>query len=209
MKVKFLFTAVLLLMLVLNGSGCSDSAEEPIDIPEQEPISGTIYRLEDNRILVVGSITDVNIPWNEWFEQGHRAVYFAVEDDTVVELGGEETSADILARGQSVEVYHEGFLAESYPEQGKALKVVITDQTSAEEEFIESGRFIGLTEDGLLEMKISGVPEELPAKSYAITNAAREVLSGMELKEEEVILIRYINDDASDGLIFDLGRIDN
>ena len=209
MKVKLFITAMLLLVLVLSGAGCSGPTEEPIDIPDQEPISGTIYRFDDNRILVVGGITDVNIPWSEWFEQGHRAVYFAVEDDTIVELDGEETSADILARGQSVEVHHEGFLAESYPEQGKALKVVITDQASAEEEFIDSGRFIGLTEDGLVEIKISGTPEELPAKSYAITNAAREVLSGMALKEEEVILIRYINDDASDGLIFDLGRIDN
>lgn len=209
MKVKFLFTAVLLLMLVLSVTGCSVSAEEPIDIPEQEPISGIIYRLEDNRILVVDGITDVNIPWSEWFEQGYRAISFAVDDDTTVELSGEVVTTDNLARGQRVEVYHEGFLAESYPERGKALMVVITEQTSAEEEQVDSGRFVGLTEDGLVEIKISGTPEELPAKIYAITNAAREVLSGMELKEEEVILIRFINDDASDGLIFDLGRIDN
>ncbi len=209
MKVKFLFTAVLLLMLVLNGSGCFDSAEEPIDIPEQEPISGVIYRLEDNRILVVDGITDVNIPRSEWFEQGHRSVYFAVEDDTTVELDGNEVTADSLARGQKVEVYHEGFLAESYPEQGKALKVVITDQASAEEEMIDTGRFIGLIEDGLLEIKIAGVPEELPTKNYALTNEAREVLSSLALQEEEVILIRYISDETTDGLVFDLERVEN
>jgi hypothetical protein len=209
MKVKYLFMALLIVILVLSLTGCSKPAEEPIDVPEQEPISGTIYRLENNRILVVDGITDVNIPWSEWFEQGHRAVYFAVEDDTIVELDGEENTAENLARGQKVEVYHEGFLAESYPEQGKALKVVITDQTSADEELIESGRFIGLTEDGLLELKVSGVPEEMPAKIFAITNEARQVLSDMALEEEEVILIRYINDEATGGLIFDLGRVDN
>jgi len=208
-KVKLLFTAVLLLVLVLGGAGCSDPAEEPIDIPEQEPISGTIYRFDNNRILVVGGITDANIPWTEWFEQGHRAVYFAVEDDTIVELKGDSVTVDNLARGQKVEVYHEGFLAESYPEQGKALRVVITDQSSTEEEFIDTGRFIGLTEDGLLKIKISGVPDELPAKEYAMTDAARDVLSGMELGEEEEVLIRFISDEETNGLIFDLSRIDN
>jgi hypothetical protein len=183
MKAKLLFITVLVLMLALSGTGCSGPAEEPIDDPEQEPISGTIYRFDDNRILVVDGITSVNIPWSKWFEQGHRAVYFTVEDDTMVELNGEEVRAENLSRGQKVEVYHEGFLAESYPEQGKALKVVITDQTSAEEELIESGRLIGLTEEGLLEIKISGVPEEMPAKIYAITSEAREVLSSMTLEE--------------------------
>jgi hypothetical protein len=209
MKVKLLIAAMMILALVLSGIGCSGPAEEPSDTPEQEPISGTIYRFDDGRILVVEDIDNVNIPWSKWFEQGHRAVYFALEDDTIVELNGEESTVNILARGQKVEVYHEGFLAESYPEQGKAFKVVVTDQSSAEEELLESGRFIGLTEDGLLELKISGTPEELPAKSYAITNEAREVLSGMELSEEEVILIRYTSDETTDGLIFDLEKIEN
>lgn len=208
MKAKLLLITVLVLMLALFGTGCSGPAEEPIDDPEQEPISGTIYRFEDNRILVVDGITNVNIPWSKWFEQGHRAVYFTVEDDTMVELNGEEVRAENLFRGQKVEVYHEGFLAESYPEQGKALKVIITDQTSAAEELIESGRLIGITEEGLLEIKISGVPEEMPAKIYAITSEACEVLSSMNL-QEEVILFRYISDETTDGLIFDLERLDN
>jgi hypothetical protein len=209
MRVKLFITATLLLMLVLSGTGCSGPAEEPVDIPEQEPISGAIYRFEDNRILVVGGITDVNIPWDEWFEQGHRAVYFAVEDDTIVELNGEKVTAAMLARGQKVDVFHEGFLAESYPEQGKALKVVITDPNAAEEELIDTGRYISLTADGLLEIKISGIPDELPARNYAITDEALAVLSAMGLQENEEIIIRYIADEETDGLIFELARIDH
>ncbi len=64
------------------------------------------YSIEDGRILVVSGIADVNIPRSEWFEQGNRAVYFAIEDDTIVELNGEQVDVGLIARGQKVDDYH-------------------------------------------------------------------------------------------------------
>jgi len=72
---------------------------------------------------------------------------------------------------------------------GKAVKVVITDSEAAEEAYTDSGRYIGIMVNEsveLLEVEISGVPEEMESRFF-----------------------RYLEDDESDGLIFDLTRIEN
>ena len=202
----------IVILVMFFGAGCSINGDEPSQEPGQEPISGTVYSIENGRILVVSGLEDVNIPWSVWFEEGYRAVYFAVEDDTVAELDGEKVDTSLIARGQKVDVYHEGFLAESYPEQGKALRVVITDPEAAEEEFIDSGRFIGVMVNEsaeLLEIKISGVPEEMPSRFYHLTDQAWNVFNSLDLEPKEVIIFRYMEDDQTDGLIFDFARLEN
>ncbi len=198
---------ILLAVTMLAAAGCGSGEEDPVD--EVEPISGLIYSIEENAILVVGDIDSVNIPRAEWFEQGKRAVYFTLTEETVIESAGEVVTAAQLARGQRVAVYHPGFLAESYPEQGGALKVVILDSSAAEDFSIDSGRFMGLAETGLVEVKISGTPDELPARSYRLTTEAAKLVDELALDVEEEILFRYLPDQESDGLIFDLDRIMN
>lgn len=201
----FLFS--LLAVAILAAAGCGGETDVPVD--EVEPINGLIYSLEENAILVVGDIDNVNIPREEWFENGKRAVYFTLTAETVIEYEGEEVSADQLARGQRVDVYHEGFLAESYPEQGGALKVVILDSSAAEDFSIDSGRYMGKAETGLIEVKISGTPDELPARSFRLTAEAAKLIDNLALDVEEEILFRYLPDQGSDGLIFDLERFAN
>ena len=208
---KFVWFSVLAVILaIFVVVGCTSESVEPE--PEPEPISGTVYSIENGRILVVSGIEDVNIPRNQWFEQGKRAVYFAIEDDTVVELNGEQVDTTLIARGQDVDVFHAGFLAESYPEQGSALRVVITDAEAAEEEHTDSGRFIGVMVNGtdeLLEVHISGVPEEMPSRLFRLTDPAWNVFNNLDLLPEDEIIFRYLEDDESDGLIFDLSRLEN
>jgi hypothetical protein len=201
-----LFLAVLLVTGLIT-IGCGEDRAEPIDSPE--PIGGRIYAIDGNVILVVGGINEVNIPREEWFEAGKRAVYFTVTGDTIIEHKGETFSAERLARGQKVEVYHEGFLAESYPEQGGALRVVITDDTPAAEFQTDSGRFMGQIEDNSIEIKISGVPDEIPGRLYRLTAEARDHLDRLGLEVEEVIIFHYLPDEDYEGLIFDLNRIIN
>jgi len=205
-SLSYAFLAVLL-VFGLFTAGCGQEQGEQIDSPD--PISGLIYEIEGNVILIVGEISDVNIPREEWFEAGRRAVYFTVTDDTVIELGGETVSAERLSRGQKVEVFHEGFLAESYPEQGGALRIVIVEDTPAEEYQTDSGRFMGLIDNNLIEIKISGVPEELPGRLFRLTAEALNQLDRLGLEVEEVILFHYLPDEESDGLIYDLERITN
>jgi hypothetical protein len=208
MKIRVkIFLVALLAITMLTAAGCGGGEEDPVDAVE--PISGLIYSIDENAILVVGDIDNVNIPRAEWFEQGKRAVYFTLTEETVIESEGEVVTVDQLARGQRVDVYHEGFLAESYPEQGGALKVVILDSNAAEDFSIDSGRYVGQVETELIEVKISGIPDELPARSFRLTAEAASLVSKLALDAEEEILFRYLPDQESDGLIFDLERIAN
>lgn len=204
-SVNFLLIT-LLAVTMMAAAGCSGE-EDPVDAVE--PIGGLIYSVEENAILVVGDIDNVNIPRDEWFENGKRAVYFTLTEETVIEVEGEVGTLDQLARGQRVDVYHEGFLAESYPEQGRALKVVVLDNNTAADFSIDSGRFMGQVGTELIELKISGTPDELPAKSFRLTAEAARLVNKLALDAEEEILFRYLPDQESDGLIFDLERITN
>ncbi|MGM0652574.1 MAG: DUF3221 domain-containing protein [Bacillota bacterium] len=198
------------ILVMLGGIGCSIEGNDNNHEPGSEPISGTVYSIENGRILVIENIDDVNIPRSEWFEKGKRAVYFAVEEDTTAELDGEQVDPDLITRGQEVDVYHEGFLAESYPEQGKAQKIVITDPESAEEAYTDTGRFVGIMVNEsveLLEVKISGVPEEMESRFFRMTDQVRIIVDELDLKPEEEIIFRYLEDDESEGLIFDLARL--
>ena len=212
MKKTFFFLTVTVMLIMAVLMGCSTEDKDPGQEPGAEPVSGTIYSIENGRILVVKDIDDVNIPRSEWFEQGKRAVYFTVDEDTVAELDGEQVSTDLIARGQEVDVYHEGFLAESYPEQGKAVKVVITDSEAAEEAHTDSGRFIVIMVNEsveLLEIEISGVPDEMESRFFRITDQIWTVVDNLGLEPEEEIIFHYLEDDESDGLVFDLWRIEN
>ncbi len=204
-----IFTSVLIMLI---GLGCSTEDNDINHEPGAGPISGTVYSIENERILVVSNLDNVNIPRSEWFEQGKRAVYFAVDEETTVELNGEQVGIDLIARGQKVDVYHEGFLAESYPEQGKAVKIVITDSEAAEEAYTDSGRFIGIMVNEsveLLEIEISGVPEEMGSRFFRITDQIWTIVDNLDLEPEDEIIFRYMEDDESDGLVFDLKRIEN
>lgn len=211
MTKKIILFAAMILAVFMIVSGCAKGViEDNNDMAG--PISGLIYSIEENRILVIGGIDDVNIPQEKWFESGNRAVYFSITEETIIELNEETVSAERLARGQMVDVYHEGFLAESYPEQGGALKIVIVNTDSAGEYSTDSGRYIGIMVNGegeLLEVKISGVPDEMPSRLYKMTDEAREIIVDLELEAEEEIIFRYLPDSDSEGLIFDLSRIVN
>ncbi|MDY6827614.1 MAG: DUF3221 domain-containing protein [Bacillota bacterium] len=212
MKKGILFFLLPCLILVVLAVGCT--AEQPVDdvdedVDEMEPISGLIYEIDEGKILVVSEIKDVNIPRQLWFEGGKRAVYFAVDDDTVIELDGEQLGQDKLARGQKVDVWHEGFLAESYPEQGKAITISIVENIEAEECRTDSGRYMGQPAEDQIEIKISGVPEDLPPRIFTLKDEARAVLDHMELQPEEEIMFRYLPGGETEGLIFDLHKINN
>ncbi len=212
MKVTVSIITLISILFMLIVIGCSSEDNGLDHEPGSEPISGTVYSIENGSILVVSDLDDVNIPRSEWFEQGKRAVHFAVDEDTIAELDGEQVDTDLIARGQKVDVYHEGFLAESYPEQGKAVKVVITDSEAAEEAYTDSGRYIGIMVNEsveLLEIEISGVPEEMESRFFRFTEQIWTIVDNLDLEPEDEIIFRYLEDDESEGLVFDLWKINN
>ncbi len=113
---------LLFISAVITGCGDANNAMDNI----QEPVTGLIFSMQENEILVVEGISDANIDSDEWFQAGKRAVYFKIDDETIIESRGENVSKNILAKGQKVMVWpKDGDLFESYPEQGKAERIVI------------------------------------------------------------------------------------
>lgn len=115
---------VLFTILILVGCQLTNQTK----VPEREAdVVGLIYQLEsdNNSILVVSGIEDIDIPYDEWFEEGKYAVVFRIEKDTIIINGKDKLDFSLLKEGQRVKVWHTGVLAESYPMQGEAVYVEV------------------------------------------------------------------------------------
>lgn len=108
-----------ILAALAAAAGCTPTPEAVSDI------TGLIYQIEGDTILVVEGIDDTDIPYEEWFENGHNAIAFTVTSDTILQMGSEKISFDQLQAGQKAEVWSTRVLLESYPQQGTAKKVVV------------------------------------------------------------------------------------
>lgn len=109
--------------VLLTAAGCSVVLGSGENTPPE--ITGLIFSVDGNKILVVKGIENANIPYDEWFEAGHRAIYFTITGSTEIRYSGKKVSMEKLEKGQKVQVWAEGPLMESYPEQGEARKIVI------------------------------------------------------------------------------------
>jgi hypothetical protein len=119
---KFLLLALSGLLLIA-AAGCNVVSGTGDSSPPT--ISGLIFAVDGDRILVVEGIDSADIPYDVWFDAGNRAVFFTVTKDTVITGGGSKVSADKLQKGQKVQVWADGPLMKSYPEQGGAGKIVV------------------------------------------------------------------------------------
>lgn len=104
------------LLITLVAAGCSENSGDP-------DITGLIVAIEDSRVLVVADLDEVSTDFEDW--EGRRAIYITVTDKTAIRMGGGKGSFEDLAVGQKVEAWADGAIAESYPEQAAAKKIVI------------------------------------------------------------------------------------
>jgi|HigsolmetaAR203D_1030402.scaffolds.fasta_scaffold01782_4 hypothetical protein len=106
---------------VTSGSGTEQ--EQPEKLLEQ----GDVIRLEDNRLLVTAYVDRDGAPYVE-------AYSLRLTDDTVLEdAEGRTLGVDELEAGARVEVWSVGPIAESYPAQGEAARIVVlADPASGE-----------------------------------------------------------------------------
>lgn len=109
-----LITICIIFALFLTGCGLNELSKDP-------DITGIIYSTGEQEILVVEGIESAGIAYEDWSEEGFRAVYFRIDTDTII-LDEEEQkiSFNNLYIGQLVDVWITGPVAESYPEQAKA-----------------------------------------------------------------------------------------
>lgn len=210
LDVLLFIVSSLVFVLFLITAGCTAiNNSQDKNNQASEPFTGMIYELDAGKILVVSEINDANIPREAWFETGKPAIYFHLKDSTIIEFEGNEIPKDQLARGQVVKVWPDGLIAESYPAITAAARIIVVDKTAAEDYLIDSGRYISNPEEHLIEIKISGVPDELPSRLFRLTAEAQEKLIALELKSEENIIFRYVSAEQTEGLIFDVNRIIN
>lgn len=122
---KLLILCVVITFVIV---GCSFLSKDNITSRDPDAI-GLVYEVYEERqsILVVSDIDDINIDYDEWFAAGNYAAVFSTEDDTTYYKGNYQVDFDSLKKGQEVKVWHTGSLAESYPMQGVAIKIVIID----------------------------------------------------------------------------------
>jgi ABC-type uncharacterized transport system auxiliary subunit len=93
-----------------NGSnGAIDTNEEMY-----EGVSGFIVSFTDNSMLVIG------------VKDHQEATYYSLNDKTIVEnSNGDWLAVADLQVGQFVDTFYQGAIAESYPAQGRAAKVIV------------------------------------------------------------------------------------
>ncbi|WP_312811248.1 DUF3221 domain-containing protein [Sedimentibacter sp.] len=114
-------------IMIFTIAGCTAASDK---LPDRDPDAiGLIYEVdaESQRILVVSDIENVDISYEEWFEAGKYAAFFKVTKDTTINDDGTVTDFSSLKKGQKVEVWHTGVLAESYPMQGEAVYINIIE----------------------------------------------------------------------------------
>lgn len=113
--------------MIFTITGCASTSNK---LPDREPDAiGLIYDVDNDgqRILVVSDIESVDIEYNEWFEAGKYAAYFKITEKTTINDKGTIADFSSLKKGQKVEIWHTGILAESYPMQGEAVYVNIIE----------------------------------------------------------------------------------
>jgi hypothetical protein len=114
-----MLTLLITAAFITAAAGCTPAA--PPDI------TGLIYSVEGDSFLVVEGIDTADIAYDEWFEKGNNAIVFTVNSGTVLQKNGKKVAFEQLQKGQNVQVWSTGGLMKSYPLQGTAKKVVITD----------------------------------------------------------------------------------
>lgn len=113
---RFLLFLAATLLITLAAAGCSENYGDP-------DITGLIVAIEDRRILVVADLDEISTDFEDW--EGRRAIYFTVTNKTKIRIDGGKGSFEDLAVGRLVEAWADGAIAESYPEQAAAKKIVI------------------------------------------------------------------------------------
>ncbi len=119
MKCRLFFLAAVILVAAMAAAGCT-----PAETGAPPTITGVVNSTRGDTILVVEGIDRPGVPQEEW--AGSRAINFTITGDTVIERDGEPVSPDDFT-GLKVEVWADGPIAESYPEQARAGRIVILE----------------------------------------------------------------------------------
>lgn len=116
---KKIFLILIASIIILNITACAKESTESIGIRGEIK---EIYTDEDSllvqNILVEGEIQDDTM---------YDSAHVTITNDTEIFRGDEKATIEDIEEGLTVEVVFDGSVAESYPVQGTAKKIIIIE----------------------------------------------------------------------------------
>ncbi|WP_199614594.1 Gmad2 immunoglobulin-like domain-containing protein [Paenibacillus alkalitolerans] len=127
----FLFLALLCIMSILASCVQVSGSADPADNHEQEQETtavkvvdkGNIIQKEGDRWLITAFVEKNGSSYID-------AYWFTVSDQTELkDSGGQDVTPENMALGAQVEAWYTGAIAESYPAQTTAAKIILLDES--------------------------------------------------------------------------------
>ena len=72
---------------------------------------------------------------------------------------------------------------------------------------IDSGRFSVRADNNFIEIKISGVPEEMSYRTFMLSEELKKDFDSFNFQIDEVVNFKYTVNEHDQGVIFDISRI--
>ena len=126
-----LITVLLCSIFILSFQESGQIGDEIDEQENQYYIKGTIYSIDNKRILVAEGLASERYTGSFEDLEG-RAVWFSIGDETEIKYNNKTQSFNNLEIGMQVKVFTSGAMAQSYPEQGSADSVIIENYPEKE-----------------------------------------------------------------------------
>lgn len=161
-------------------------ADEP-GIPlesDGSEITGIVIRYLDNHVIILESDGQQSVYW--------VSVELYDSTDKVLAVG------DLLTLRYYTDTYGRNVII-SYEK---------TDQGEIKPQYrIETGRYNGINDEGILEIKITGVPDTIAGRQYTVDEDVLEIVENLNLKIDELVRIHYYINEAGDNVLVDIEKM--
>ncbi|MCF6465747.1 DUF3221 domain-containing protein [Clostridium sp. Cult2] len=117
---KKILLILLIFSIILNTTACVKESTESIGIRGEIK---EIYTDEDS-LLVQSILVEGEVHDDTMYDSAH----ITITNDTEIFKGDEEVTIEDIEEGLTVEVIFDGAVAESYPVQGIAKKIIIIEE---------------------------------------------------------------------------------
>ncbi len=163
-----------------------EKADEPGVPLESEAIevTGTVAKYMDNHVLVVESDEQQEFYW--------IPVELYESSDRVLDLG------DNIKFNYYTDIYGRNVI----------LFFDNSDQGQITPEYrTETGRYNGISDDNILEIKITGVPDPIAGREYIVDDDVIQAVEDLDLEIDEVVKIHYYINEAGDNVLVDIEKM--
>ncbi|HBH12313.1 MAG: hypothetical protein XD91_0450 [Clostridiales bacterium 38_11] len=161
----------------------ADELEAPLGSEEIE-VSGIITRFMDNQVIFVESDGTQDVFW--------IPVKLFTSTDKALEVGDQVTLK---------------YYTDSYG-RNMILFFQNSDQSEINQQYrTETGRYNGISNEGSLEIKITGVPDAMAIRQYIVDDDVIQAVNDLDLKIDDVVRIHYYINESGDNMLVDIEKM--